>query len=249
MTFKDLFSERAKIYSQFRPDYPPALFQWLRGLVERHDIVWDCATGSGQAAKALSEIFERVVATDASAEQISQAVPKVNVEYRVATASESGLPDRSVNMVTVAQALHWFDLDMFYAEVRRVLSPDGALVIWGYGDPLMETQPLEQIVDAYNRGTIEDYWMPERLILLERYAKVAFPFREIETPTLNLERHWTLPELVGYLRTWSATANYIKKTGTDPIPMVESALAEHWGEKENRRLVRWPLYIRAGYLS
>ena len=211
--------------------------------------MWDCATGSGQAAKALSEIFERVVATDASAGQISQAVREHNVEYRVATASASGLPDRSVNMVTVAQALHWLDLDTFYAEVRRVLSPDGALVIWGYGDPVMETQPLEQIVDAYNRGTIEDYWMPERLILLERYAKVAFPFREIETPTLNLERHWTLPELVGYLRTWSATANYIKKTGTDPIPTVESALAEHWGGKENRRLVRWPLYIRAGYLS
>ncbi|MEO5902992.1 MAG: class I SAM-dependent methyltransferase [Gemmatimonadaceae bacterium] len=249
MTFRDLFSERAKIYSQFRPEYPDELFAWLRGLVQRHDMVWDCATGSGQAAKALVEVFSRVVATDASAEQIAEAVPEPGIEYRVATASRSGLPDHSVNMVTVAQALHWLDLNSFYAEVRRVLVPDGAIVIWGYGDPVMQAEPLEQIVHAYNRGTIEDYWMPERAILLERYANVAFPFREIETPALTLDRHWTLPELVGYLRTWSATANYTKKTGTDPIPPVETALAKHWGEKENRRLVRWPLHIRAGYLS
>lgn len=249
MTFRDLFSERARIYAQFRPEYPGELFEWLRGLVDRHDAVWDCATGSGQAARALARIFSRVVATDASAEQIGQAVPEGGIEYRVANASASGLPNQSVNMVTVAQALHWIDLDTFYAEVRRILTPDGALVIWGYGDPIMETEPLEQIVNAYNRGTIEEYWMPERMVLLERYANVAFPFREIEAPALTLERQWTLPELVGYLRTWSGTANYIKKTGTDPIPAVEAELAEHWGGKENRRLVRWPLHIRAGYLS
>ncbi len=249
MTFRDLFSERASIYAQFRPEYPSELFKWLRGLVDRHDAVWDCATGSGQAARALARIFSRVVATDASAEQIGQAPPEDGIEYRVANASASGLSNQSVNMVTVAQALHWIDLDTFYAEVRRVLTTDGALVIWGYGDPVMETEPLEQTVNGYNRGTIEDYWMPERMILLERYANVAFPFREIEAPTLWLERQWTLPELVGYLRTWSATANYIKKTGTDPIPAAEAELAEHWGEKENRRLVRWPLHIRAGYLS
>ncbi|MEP6507788.1 MAG: class I SAM-dependent methyltransferase [Gemmatimonadales bacterium] len=249
MTFRDLFSERARIYAQFRPEYPAELFDWLRGLVDQHDVVWDCATGSGQAARGLAGIFSRVVATDASAEQIKEASPEDCIEYRVADASDSGLPDQSVNMVTVAQALHWFDLDTFYAEVRRVLAPDGALVIWGYGDPVMETEPLEQIVNAYNRGTVEDYWMPERTILLERYANVTFPFREIETPALTLERQWTLSELIGYLRTWSATANYIKKTETDPIPAVEAELAERWGGKENRLLVRWPLHIRAGYLS
>lgn len=249
MTFTDLFSERAAIYAQFRPEYPGEIFDWLRGLVYRHDAVWDCATGNGQAAKALVGIFSRVIATDANAEQIAHAVPVDGIEYRVADASDSGLPNQSVNMVTVAQALHWLDLDAFYAEARRVLTPDGALVIWGYGDPVMETEALDLIVNAYNRGTIEDYWMPERTILLERYANVTFPFREIETPTLTLERRWTLWELVGYLRTWSATANYIKKTGTDPIPAVEAKLAEHWGGTENRRLVRWPLHIRAGYLS
>ncbi|MEO7368351.1 MAG: methyltransferase domain-containing protein [Gemmatimonadaceae bacterium] len=249
MTFRDLFSERASIYARFRPAYPAELFDWLRGLVERHDAVWDCATGNGQAARGLAGIFSRVVATDASAEQIEQASPEDSIEYRVADASDSGLPDQSVDMVTVAQALHWINRDTFYAEVRRVLKSDGAVVIWGYGDPVMETEPLEQIVNAYNRGTVEDYWMPERTILLDRYANVPFPFREIETPALTLERQWTLSELIGYLRTWSATANYIKKTGTDPIPGVEAELAEHWGGKENRRLVKWPLHIRAGYLS
>ena len=249
MNFKDLFSERASIYSRYRPDYPDALFDWIRGLVDRHDAVWDCATGSGQAAKALAQIFSRVIATDASAEQIGHAEPRDNIDYQVAPASESGLPDRSVNMVTVAQALHWFELDSFYAEVRRVLVPDGALVIWGYGDPVMETLDLEGILHHYNRGTIEDYWMPERIIVLERYANVPFPFREVATPTLHIERQWTLAELIGYVRTWSATANYIKSTGVDPVPSVEAALAKHWGGEEKRRLVRWPLHIRAGYLS
>lgn len=247
MSFKDLFSERAKLYSKYRPEYPEELFEWVSGLVENHDAVWDCATGSGQAAKGLARYFDRVIATDASAEQIGQAEADAKIEYRVADSSSSGLPDRSVDMVTVAQALHWLDLDKFYSEARRVVRPGGAVVIWGYGDPVLETQPLQEILHAFNRGTIEDFWMPERQILLDGYAKVLFPFREIKTPAMNLEREWTLTELAGYLRTWSATANYVKQTGTDPILVVESALAERWGENERRRLVRWPLHIRAGY--
>lgn len=193
MTFRDLFSERAKLYSKYRPEYPERLFEWVAGLVKCRDTVWDCATGSGQAAKGLARHFRRVVATDASTEQISQAAQAAGIEYRVADASSSGLPDHSVDVVTCAQALHWLDVDGFFAEATRVLKPDGAIVIWGY--------------------------------------------------------EWTLPELAGYLRTWSATANYVKKMGSDPIPAVEAALSEHWGGTKRRRLVRWPLHIRAGYAS
>lgn len=247
MTFRDLFSERAKLYSKYRPDYPDALFEWVSGIVSNHNSVWDCGTGSGQAAKGLARYFDRVMATDASAEQIANAEPDPKIEFRVADSSSSDLPDQSVDMVTVAQALHWFDLDPFYAEAKRVVRPGGAVVIWGYGDPVLETAPLQEILHAFNRGTIEEFWMPERRILLERYEKVAFPFREIETPQMDLEREWNLSELTGYLRTWSATANYLKQTRVDPIPEVESKLAEHWGENERRRLIRWPLHIRAGY--
>ncbi|MGZ3710078.1 MAG: class I SAM-dependent methyltransferase [Bdellovibrionota bacterium] len=247
MTFKDLFSERAKLYSKYRPEYPEKLFEWINTLVETHDSAWDCATGSGQAAKGLASYFTRVIATDASEEQLAQAAKDPRIEYRVADASSSGLPDHSVDMVTVAQALHWLDLDSFYAEARRVVKPGGAVVIWGYGDPILETEQLSGILNEFNRGKIEEFWMPERMILLDRYAKVPFPFREVQVPVMNLEREWTLGELSGYLRTWSATANYIKKTGEDPIPAVTAALSEHWGESKRRRLVRWPLHIRAGY--
>jgi ubiquinone/menaquinone biosynthesis C-methylase UbiE len=247
MTFRDMFSERARMYSRYRPDYPEQLFSWICTVTTRHDTVWDCATGNGQAARDLARIFDRVIATDASAEQIANAVPGERIEYRVANASESGLPDASVTMVTVAQALHWLDLDSFYAEVSRVLEPGGALVIWGYADPAMETEALEKIVHNFNRGTIEKYWTPQRQTLLEKYANIPFPFREIATPRLNLERHWTLAELSGYMRTWSATANYVKANGSDPVDAVEAMLAEHWGESERRRLIKWPLHIRAGY--
>ena len=247
MTFRDLFSERARLYSKYRPEYPEALFEWIAGLIPDHETVWDCATGSGQAAKGLARHFDRVIATDASAEQIAEAEPDPKIEYRVADSSSSHLPDHSVDMVTVAQALHWLDLDAFYTEARRVVKPGGAVVIWGYGDPVLETEPLQKILHGFNRGTLEEFWMPERLMLLEGYAKVPFPFREIETPQMNLKREWTLSELAGYLRTWSATANYVKQKHLDPIPEVESRLAEHWGENERRRPVRWPLHIRAGY--
>lgn len=247
MTFKDLFSERASYYSRYRPDYPEALFTWISGVVSDHRTVWDCATGNGQAAKGLARFFGRVIATDASADQIGHAEPDPKIEYRVANASQSGLHDSSVDMVTVAQALHWFDLDSFYAEARRVLRPGGAVVIWGYGDPFLDSVELDRILNDFNRGKLEEYWMPERNIVLDGYSTIPFPFREIETPSMNIERHWTLDDLIGYMRTWSATANYIRQTQTDPIPDVESSLAEQWGGKENRRLVRWPLHIRAGY--
>ena len=247
MTFKDLFSERAKLYSRYRPEYPNELFEWVSGVVPNHKTVWDCATGSGQAAKALARYFDRVIATDASAEQIAQAEPNPKIEYRVANASDSGLPSHSVNMVTVAQALHWFDLDAFYAEARRVVIPGGAVVVWGYGDPVLDTESLEKILHEYNRGTIEQFWMPERQIVLDGLKTVPFPFREIDAPVMYLEHRWNLTELIGYVRTWSATANYIKQTNSDPVPAVESALAQHWGGNERRRLIRWPLHIRAGY--
>ncbi len=249
MTFKDLFSERAALYSRYRPQYPPELFRWIAGLVSQHDVCWDSGTGNGQAAKGLARIFNSVIATDASSNQLAQAMPDPAIEYRVASASESGLRDASVNMVTVAQALHWFDLDAFYSEVKRVLRPDGALVVWGYSDPLMETAALEAIVHGYNRGTVEEYWMPERAMVLDGYANIPFPFNEVETPQLYLECRWTLPELAGYLRTWSATASYVKTHGTDPVEAVQTALEQHWGVTENRRLIRWPLHVRAGHVT
>ncbi len=246
--FKDLFSSQAALYSQYRPQYPRRLFEWVAALVQRHRLAWDCATGSGQAATGLAPHFDNVVATDASERQIAQAALHPGIEYRVATAYESRLDDNTTDLVTVAQAIHWLDREEFYAEVKRVLHAGGALAVWGYGDPVIDSIRLDRIVHDYNRGTIEDYWMPERQLLLDGYTTIQFPFRQVDPPVMALQCRWTLVELAGYMRTWSATTNYAAEHGGDPVAPVEAALAEHWGPPEQRHLIQWPLHIRAGYV-
>lgn len=247
MSFSDHFSERAKLYAAYRPLYPRELFEYLAGLAPGHELAWDCATGNGQAAVGLSEFFARVVATDASSSQIACAVPARGVEYAVATAYASGLPDASIDLVTVAQALHWFDLDEFYREARRVLRRGGAIAIWGYGDPVIDDAAANEIVWRYNRGTLESYWHAERWIVLDGYKSISFPFEEIAPPVFTLESAWTLAELCGYLRTWSATARYAAEKGNDPVIDVEEQLKGVWGESSLRRSVRWPISLRAGH--
>lgn len=248
MEFKDHFSARAVLYSQFRPRYPDELFDFIGSLGSEHRSVWDCATGSGQAAVGLANVFDQVIATDASEKQISMAEPHPSIEYRVASAYESGLERSSVDAVTVAQAIHWLDHDRFYEEVRRVLRPDGVIAVWGYGDPVIDDDRIHQVVHDYNRGTIEAYWKPERDIILSGLRTIAFPFREVDPPSFTMQRLWTLPELAGYMRTWSATAAYAEAHGFDPVLGVESEIGEIWGDPATtRHRITWPLYIRAGY--
>jgi SAM-dependent methyltransferase len=249
MDFKDHFSDRAARYAAFRPDYPDVLFAQLARLVENHDVALDCGTGNGQAAVGLAKHFSRVVATDASDAQIENARPNARIEYRVARAEATGLADSSVDLVTAAQSLHWFDAAAFFAEARRVTKPGGAIAVWGYGDPVLDTIPLHTTLHAFNRGVLEAYWAPERQLLLDGYRSIAFPFREVSFPRTVLEMHWTLPELAGYLRTWSAVAKYATEHNRDPVDDAESALALYWTDPEKRRVVRWPLFVRIGYMS
>ncbi len=249
MRFKDHFSERAANYAAYRPLYPQTLFEFVASLSPEHRTVLDCGTGNGQAAIGLVTHFDRVIATDPSAEQISYAATHKRIEYRIARAESSGLPVQSVDLVTAAQALHWFDAKSFFEEARRVLVPGGAIAIWGYGDPILDTTQLDQILREFNRGTLEPYWFPERKLLLDGYRAVAFPFDEVAVPRLELEMKWSLPELAGYLRTWSSAARYLAENGVDPVPEVEKSLAAHWGDPATARVIRWPLYLRAGRIS
>jgi SAM-dependent methyltransferase len=247
--FKDHFSGQAATYAEFRPEYPPALFDFAASLVARRNVAWDCGTGSGQAAVALAGHFARVVATDASEAQIDAARarrPHARVEYRVAPAEDSRLPDASVDLVTVAQSLHWFDLPRFYAEVRRVVAPGGALAVWTYGDAVLDEPALDETLQRFNRVTVGPYWPPERRLVDEGYRTLPFPFAETSAPAFTLERAWTLGELAGYLRSWSATARYAAAQGVDPVAPLEAELATRWGAPDVRRVVRWPLTIRAG---
>ncbi len=149
--------------------------------------------------------------------------------------------------MTAAQSLHWFDIDAFFAEARRVLVADGAIAVWGYGDPVLDVPALQATLHDFNRGLLEPYWPPERSLLLAGYDTIAFPFAEVRMPPFTLEVRWSLAQLVGLLRTWSATARYIAENGRDPVAAVEHKLRIEWGNPDDLRVVRWPVYLRAGY--
>lgn len=244
--FKDHFSGTAAEYARFRPRYPDALFAHLATLPPQRTSAWDCATGSGQAAVALARHFRRVVATDASAEQVAHAEPHPGVEYRTAPAERSGLPDASVDLVTVAQALHWFDRPAFYAEAARVLRPGGILAVWCYGAMEVPSPALQRTLDRFYGETVRPHWPPERELIEEGYRSIRLPFPELPPPAFRIEARFTLDALIGYVGTWSATQRYRESTGRDPLPGLREALARDWPEPAEPRIVRWPLALRIG---
>jgi ubiquinone/menaquinone biosynthesis C-methylase UbiE len=245
-TFHDHFSSVANRYADFRPHYPAALFDYVATLVPRDAPVWDCAAGSGQATLDLAERFDRVFATDASQEQIASATPHPKVEYRVAPAEQNGLPDASVGLITVAQALHWFDLERFYAEARRVLKPGGVLAAWAYGVSEVEGDAVNQFVQEFYANTVGPYWPPERKLVEEGYRTIPFPFVETTPPTFRMDARWTLEQLLGYFSTWSATNRFIKATGRNPLVPLSEGLSRVWGNPNVPRLIVWPLSLRVG---
>ena len=245
-TFHDHFSNVASRYADFRPHYPEALFDYLATLVSRSSLVWDCAAGNGQASVDLAERFHRVVATDASREQIASAKPHPKIEYRVAPAHQSGLPDESVGLITVAQALHWFDLERFYAEAKRVLQPEGVLAVWAYGINEVEGETLNRLVQDFYSNIVGPYWPPERKLVEEGYRTIPFPFAEVAPPSFRMETGWTFDQLLGYFSTWSATNRFIKATGQNPLEPLSAALAGSWGDANLPRRITWPLSLRLG---
>src|SRR6185437_7024311 len=239
--FKDHFSKRAASYAAYRPSQPAAVIAFAASLPPRRELAWDCGTGNGQAARGLAEHFATVIATDASAAQIAYATPHPHVQYRVAPAEASGLDSRTVDLVTVAQALHWFDVERFYGEVKRVVAPGGAIAVWAYGDARADEPAVDRVLREFTRGLLGPYWPPERRILDAGFRTIPFPFREVPPPELTLEERWTLPELLGYLRTWSATAAYNAAVGRDPVDEFTAAFATAWGNDSTRQLIRWPM--------
>ena len=245
MSFKDHFSGHAAAYAAARPTYPDALFDWLATLAPRSATVLDCGCGNGQASLALAERFARVVATDASREQLANAARHARVEYRVASAEASGLPDASVALVTAAQAVHWFDHARFAAECRRVLVPGGVVAVWCYA--LNSVTPA---VDAVTRRLYEDltgpYWSPERRYIDERLATLHFPFATLAAPGFAMVSRWTLAQFLAYLGTWSATQKYQRARHEDPVAVLEAEFAAAWGDATQAREVRFPLCLRVG---
>ena len=244
MVFKDHFSKQAADYAKFRPHYPQNLFDYLGRIAPSRQLAWDCGTGNGQAAVALATLFDRVIATDASEKQIANAQLHHKVEYRVTAAETGGLGSKTMDLIMVAQALHWFDLNRFYQEARRVLKPEGVLAASAYN--LLKIEPtIDKIVNRYYYEVVGPFWPPERA-LIERFAELSFPFDEIDTPKFEMTAQWNLDDLLGYLLTWSSTQRFIAAKGANPLQEISDELDDAWGTPERTRNVSWPLTLRVG---
>lgn len=241
--FKDHFSAQAATYTQFRPHYPADLFDWLASVCSKHEHCWDCATGNGQAAHGLADHFAQISATDASASQIAQAKPHPRVAYSVATAEASGLDSQCVDLITVAQAAHWFDHEKFFGEVNRVLRPDGIVALWAYEIERV-TPEIDAIFDELYSEILDGYWPPERRHIESGYRTIPFPFERIHAPAFDLSVEWSIEQQLGYYRSWSSTNRYIRENGSDPILLIEGKLRDAWGDKS--RKVQWPLVLLVG---
>jgi SAM-dependent methyltransferase len=243
--FEDHFSGHSEKYAQSRPRYPDEIYAYLASIAPANSLAWDCGTGSGQAALGLAQHFDKVYATDASAEQISHAYSHEKVNYQAEPAEHVSLSDSSVDLVTVAVAVHWFNFDEFYREVKRVFKPGGILAAWTYS--LTEISPaIDVLIQHYYGEILKGYW-PERIHYLEeKYETLPFPFEEIIPPTFTMEIRWNLTQFAGFLDSWSATQRYRAQKGQHPLEMIWDSLVDAWGDEQETRLVRWPLYFRIG---
>ena len=245
MSSPDHFAGVSAGYAAYRPHYPDALFDFLAGAAPARDTAWDAGTGTGQAAEGLARVFAHVIATDASASQIDRAASQPNVTYRVASAEQSGLDRGSIDLVSVAQAVHWFDHARFWPEVRRVLRPHGVIAIWTY--VLFEIAPqIDAIVRRFYSGIVGPYWPPERRHVDTRYQSISFPFHEFTAPNFVIEQAMNLSDVAGYVRTWSATRNFMNQHHKDPVDGLVQELELVWGASGQTRLARWPVTMRAG---
>ncbi|MEG6508118.1 class I SAM-dependent methyltransferase [Methyloligella sp. 2.7D] len=245
--FNDHFSARSADYAAYRPGYPAALGDYLASLPETRETALDLGCGSGQLSLLLTEHFDHVHGRDASAEQIAHAVPHPKVDYAQARAEATGLADASVDLLTVAQAAHWFDLAPFYEEVRRVVKPGGALALISYG-VIEGPGPVGDVLKDLYANVLAGYWPPGREYVEAGYATMPFPFTETESPTLYMEADWPLEGLAGYIATLSSAMRAEKALGPEPFARFRAALAKVWGDPAEPKPFRWPLAIRAARL-
>ena len=243
MNFKDHFSTDSNRYRQFRPRYPEELFDFLIKIAPDHNRAWDCATGSGQTASVLVRYFKEVIATDASSNQIESAEKIDGIQYRVEKSEHTSIESASVDLITVSQAIHWFELDEFEKEVKRVLRNQGILAVWTYGLTFVNP-PIDKLVSSLCYSILDSYWPPERKMIDEGYSGIKFSLEELTAPTFQMSTKWNFDQFTGYLSTWSAVKRYREATQVDPLSLISEAMLSHWGNREDELLVSWPLSLR-----
>jgi len=245
LRFADHFSTQASAYRRHRPGYPPALFDYLTKLCPSLDLAWDCGCGNGQATLDLAAHFRQVLATDPSPQQLAEAPPRANVRYRAAAETDALIASGSVDLVTAAQAAHWFDAARFHHEVKRVLKPGGVLAVWTYGLPRVNAA-VDACVNEFHGAIVGRYWPPERVHVDTGYRDLPFPFPDLPVPELVHATEWTLEQLLQHLGTWSAVKYFRERNGADPIELIRAPLHAAWGDENVVIPVRWPISLRAG---
>lgn len=243
---KDYFSTQSKAYATFRPTYPKELYDFIFSEVKEKKSAWDCATGNGQVAKYLSAYFESIYATDISQQQLAHASKGSNIFYNVSPAEKTSFNDNQFDLITVAQALHWFDRDRFYEEAKRVGKQGSLLAVWGYALLYIEPAIDEMIMHFYN-DIVGPYWDDARRLVEQEYRSIAFPFEEIQTPSFSIKVQWTIDQLGGYFTSWSATQKFIKEKGFDPVEPFIASLRNHWSTEA--RTVSFPIFSRLGRIE
>ncbi len=240
----DRFSGHADLYSQYRIDYPADLYDLILTFSSSREMAWDCATGNGQVAGALADIFDHVDATDISETQLILAVKKPNIHYQTSLAEQTPFADQTFDLITVAQALHWFDVNAFHQEVRRVAKPGAVIAEWGYGLVQLSDADLDAIMLDFYRNRIGPYWDPQRKYIDNAYATLPFPFADAQRANFTARRTWSLERFLNYLRTWSAVRQYIHENEEDPVIGLGEELRPVWGDQE--REAQFPIFLRVG---
>ena len=247
MPFQDHFSRQAEIYLKARPTYPDELFTYLANLAPAKDVCWDCATGNGQAAISIAQHFKKVIATDGSKQQIDQAMARPNIEYRVATAEQSGLADHSVDLITVATAAHWFNHDAFYTEAQRVAKPNAILAVWAYSEANI-TSEIDTLMEWFMYDLLHDYWPEGRWYVRNSYNNLPFPFEPMVTPTFSCQMNWGMPHWLDYIKSWSSYNKYVVVHSADPLVFLLPKLTALWAKDEIKQ-INWKLHLKCARLN
>ncbi|MEO8512174.1 MAG: class I SAM-dependent methyltransferase [Ignavibacteria bacterium] len=245
MDFKDYFSKQAKEYSKYRPKYPAELFSYLSSLVNEHNTAWDCATGNGQAAIGLEPHFKKIIATDASSSQIEHAELHPKIEYRTLTAENSGLESDSVDLLTVATAIHWINTEIFYPEAKRIIKNGGVIAVWTYSESFINEE-VDEVYEKLYKEILAEYWPVENKNAWKFEESVQLPFEAIETPEFEIKLKWNLSEYLNYLNTWSSTQQYIIKNGKNPLDQVYDDFLAAWKDENIKLDMKKRVMLKAG---
>lgn len=246
---KDLFSKQAAAYAKYRPSYPAGLVDYILSFVGERKTAWDCATGNGQAAVLVAPYFDRVEATDSSAKQLEQAAPAAHIHYSVSLAEQTAFADNTFDLVTVAQAYHWFRFDAFEQELRRVAKPGAVIAVWGYHIPQCGVDAINTLINDFYTGTVGPFWDAERRYVDDYYRTVPFPYEELPAKEFSIDVQWGPDDLPGYLHSWSSVQHFIRANGYNPVEELAKRLSLVWPAGTDALAFRFPVFMRVGRIK